>query len=111
MMTTPHVTLLLPYFIVNKNSDLRLCFSKQTFRSVLNEAWNSVDWCEINCLFSIPLLVLLKKLIKRIEKKSLIRIFFIQQNKNYLSLKNSFIIDKKFSKISLSKVELFSNQE
>ncbi len=32
MMTTPHVTLLLLYLIVNKNSDLRLCFSKQTFR-------------------------------------------------------------------------------
>ncbi len=29
------------------------------------------------------------------RKKSLIRIFFVQQNKNYLSLKNSFIIEKK----------------
>jgi hypothetical protein len=39
--------------IVNKNSDLRLCFSKHTFRTVLNEAWNSVDWYEINYLYSI----------------------------------------------------------
>jgi hypothetical protein len=53
MTTTPHVTLLLPYLIVNKNSDLRLCFSKHTFRTVLNEAWNSVDWYEINYLYSI----------------------------------------------------------
>lgn len=72
MMTTPHVTLLLPYLIVYKNSDFRLFFSRETLRTVLNEAWNSVDWYKINFLFSILLLVFkpaLKKLIESIKKK------------------------------------------
>ncbi len=70
MMTTPHVILLLPYLIVNKNSDFRLCFSKQTL-----ELYSMKSRIESIGMKQIVFKPGLKILIKRIEKKFVSNIF------------------------------------
>lgn len=48
MILTPQMVILLPYIIIEKNSDLRRCFLHDSILSTLSDAWQSVKWYSCN---------------------------------------------------------------